>query len=131
MSAAESRPVDRAASLPKPSPENRVYLRDLPTPTELVPEIEDYARRHGGWFRRAKERRYAENSLKLRYYFGGHLVAYLRTPDGYAIVALDSLGECMYESLRNVLSTEELAQLHMTVVVPWPMTEEWIISGPR
>ena len=59
MSAAESLPVDHAASLPKPSlePEKRIHVRDLPTPPELLPAIEDYARRYGGWFWRARERR--------------------------------------------------------------------------
>ena len=53
MSAPTSTDVDRLASLPKPSPspEGRIWLRDLPLPPELVPIIEDYCKRFWFWER--------------------------------------------------------------------------------
>jgi hypothetical protein len=119
MSAAESRPIDRAASLPKPShePDKRIYLRDLPTPTELGPEIERYVRRYGGWFRRAKCRRWAENHFKFRWYFGGHCVAYLHAPDGIAILMLDyPHEEGIHRKIRNSLPENEREQLRCEYV---------------
>src|ERR1700712_5421042 len=122
MSTTESHYIDHAAALPKPSLETgtRLWVRDLPTPPELLPDIEDSVRRYGGWFRRARTRRYAEKSLKFAWYFGGHFVAYLYSPEDYPILLVDCPHEeGIYYKIRNQLPPEEREQLRLEVVVPY------------
>src|SRR5260370_31569077 len=120
MRVRESPDKDRAASMPKPSPtpEGRIWLRDLPVPAEMLPYIEDYCK--GCWFwERAKRRRRIEEDLKLQYYFGGHEVYYLATPKGRAVIQVDNVEEGGYHRLRDQLPVEEPDQLRSRPVERW------------
>ena len=118
MSAPTSNEVDRLASLPKPSLENRIWLRDLPTPPELVPVIEEYCRRFWFWERAAQRRSVAER-YKLQWYFGGHHVSFLVTPHGYAVLKLDDVSEGSTHRLRVQLPVEERDQLRNWFIEKW------------
>jgi hypothetical protein len=120
MSAPTSSGPDRLASLPKPSPtpEGRIWLRDLPLPAEALPYVEEYCRRFWFWERAAARRR-VEEDLKLQYYFGGHDVYYLATPKGLAILHLGLLGEGGFHRLRDQLPVEERDQLRLRPVEKW------------
>jgi hypothetical protein len=101
-----------------PTPEGRVWLRDLPMPAELVPIIDECCSPDWFW-QRAKHRRYLENRFKLEWYFGGHYVEYLITPQGYAVVAVDDLSEGGFHRLRDQLPVEERDQLRGEAVSRW------------
>ncbi len=120
MSSSTSSNTDSRASLPAPSPtpEGRIWLRDLPLPAEAVPHVEEYCRRFWFW-ERSEARRRVEEDLKLQYYFGGHCVYYLATPKGIMVIQLDDLQEGAYRRLRDALPAEERDQLIMLPVEKW------------
>jgi hypothetical protein len=129
MSAPTSNDADRRASLPKPSPtpEGRIWLRDLPLPADLVPIIDEWCRERWFW-QRARYRRYLEEELKLQWYFGGHYVSYLITPHGYAVLTLDDMSEGATHRLRNQLPAEERDQLRSDLVQKWDSDDGHILS---
>ncbi len=60
----------------------RVRLDDLPIPPELERDIQALCKR-SSW-----RRREAERQLKMQYYFGGHSVYEVRTPNGPVIIPI-------------------------------------------
>lgn len=60
-------------------------LGELPTPPEVVDEVEAHRLRYGRYSVRGRAA--LEDMLKLQYYFGGQIVAALSTPAGLVILA--------------------------------------------
>ena len=119
MSAAESHPVDRAASLPKPG--GCVQLCSLPTPPELAADIESILQTLGRISQRERERLAEER--KLRYYYGGRYVTYFRGPNGLTIVAVDLVDEEAFRGILNGLGPEDRACVLTEAVPGWPEDE--------
>jgi hypothetical protein len=113
----------QAPSTPLSSPEMspgegvRVRLRDLPTPPDVLAEVEHWWRKYG---HRGKDRwRELEEQFKLQYYYGGQPIYVLRSPEGTVVLPIaeryrDTPG------LRYVLLTvEERPRACLTIPPRW------------
>src|SRR5262249_30729169 len=76
----------------------RVRLRDLPTPPEVIQEAKQLCTRYG-W-----NLRDTEEQLKIQYYYGGQSIYVLRTPKGPVIILVEERYKDM-PGLRYVLLT--------------------------
>jgi hypothetical protein len=83
--------TNHAPTAPEIKPGQRCYVRELELTPDLRHEIETYCRLQR--CRKARDRQWVEDEMKLQYYFGGLDIAYLVTPDGPAVVAAGTFGD--------------------------------------
>jgi hypothetical protein len=105
----------------------RVRLRDLPTPPEVIEEVEQWCQKYrlGG----KKHRQEAEEQFKLQYYFGGRAIYTLPTPEGLVVIPITGRYRGM-PGLRYILFTsEERSRACHTVPSPWNDTAGEILSS--
>jgi hypothetical protein len=99
----------------------RQYVRDLPMPPDLAAFARQWCR-HRFWFSR-KARQAEEDQLKLRYYYGGMLIAYLRTDRGPVVVAAaNNLTDPEFDRQLACLTADERRQRLLDCPVP-PIVE--------
>jgi hypothetical protein len=93
-----------------------IYLNDLPTPPEVAEAVESSSKRRGN---NAKQKQDLLERSKLEYYFAGQVVAYLRTPQGRAVVASSKMTQEEYDAAKARLSPTERANLTVDIPLPW------------
>jgi hypothetical protein len=100
----------------RPRPGEPIYVRELPTPPEVAEVVELYCipRRSG-----VKERQEVQEQFNFDFYFSGKIAAYLRTPQGIAVVATDDMPQEEYDAAKAKLTPAERAKLIIFGVPEW------------
>jgi hypothetical protein len=93
-----------------------IYLNELPTPPEVAEAVEASSKRRGN---NAKQKQDLLERSKLEYYFAGQVVAYLRTPQGRAVVATSKMTQDEYDAAKARLTSAERSKLISYVPSPW------------
>jgi hypothetical protein len=83
-----------------------IYLKSLTLPLELSRQADEFCRKFWFW-ERGRIRRQVEEELKLRHFFGGRTVRYLKTDNGVAVVADANWGEAAYHQAVDALTPQE------------------------
>src|SRR5260370_14371527 len=97
-------------------------MKDLPTPPEVVEAVELCCQEKGNW---GETRQEMEERFKLDYYYGGTVVAYLRTAQGLAIVATEDMTQAEYDAAKARLTPAERAKLRAAVPPVWNEALVW------
>jgi hypothetical protein len=100
----------------EPSP-MRQPLKDLVTPPEVAEEARRYCKKLG--LSRKKYRVWAEDELKLQYYFGGRYVGFLNTAEGMVVVAAGRLGSEEFDRQLAALSPQERQNVILDAPCRW------------
>jgi hypothetical protein len=120
-------PTPPAAPSPAERGPERVRLRDLPTPAEVVEEAEHYCRKYGWGGER--NRREVEEQLKLQYYYGGQAVYILPTPEGPVVIPIAGRYKDMPDLRYVLLQPEERSRASYTVPSRWRDSVSEILSS--
>ncbi len=105
----------------------RVRLRDLPTPPEVIAAAERRCRKY--YLRGKKRRQEVEENLKLQYYFGGQAVYTLDTSEGLVVIPIPERYRGT-PGLRDIFFTpEERSRVCHTVPSPLDDTVTLILSS--
>jgi hypothetical protein len=97
-------------------PGERVYVRELPTPTEVAEAVDSYCNRYRYTGKRRQE---VEDQFKLAFYYGGRCIGSLQTARGSAIVLSDFLTPEECAEVRRSLPEAERQALVYEVVSRW------------
>jgi hypothetical protein len=108
MSTAESAKTLAGRPWPNGEPATWVYLDDLPTPPEVVREVEEARRRNGWWWRwwYSVEIGSITRELKRRHYFPGKQIVVKWTPRGMLVLMAAEPFAPELESFRAALRAE-------------------------
>lgn len=112
-----------AALSPEEGQPQRVRLRDLPTPPEVIGEAQQSCRKYG-W-----NRRDTEEQLKIQYYYGGQSIYVLRTPEGPVIIPVEERYKNLPGLRYMLLAPEERGQAVFDCPSPWQETVSQILSS--
>ncbi len=120
-------PASPASSSAEEGGPLRVRLRDLPTPPEVIEEVEKWCRKYR--LRGKKRRGDVEEEFKLQYYYGGQAIYTLPTPEGLVVIPIAERSRGT-PGLRYILfSPEERSRVCHTVPSPWQDTVGEILSS--
>jgi hypothetical protein len=98
-------------------PRGWVYLKDLVLPPEMQRQVEESCRRR--WFRKAAERAWIGEWAKLCHFFGAQDIAYMRAPDGPAVIVAGDLTSEAFDTALAPLTREERCRVHLYTQDPW------------
>lgn len=108
-------PLRQAGRFPPPPAPQR--LADLPTPPEVTEEARRrYAER--SWWDRHNVCDF-ENTLKLHYYYGGHLICYLLTKQGAQILIVHQGDDEEYHRQYRALTPTQRERAVVLSVPAW------------
>jgi hypothetical protein len=109
----------------KPPPDLPQLLGALPTPPEVIEEVDAHCHRYGR--RSAWDRAAVEDRLKLRYYFGGRTIAAVATPAGLFILAA---GLTDPEEVGALVARQRAQGQQVTLLTPspWQDTDTEILT---
>jgi hypothetical protein len=103
----------------------RVRLRELPTPAEVIEEGKRWCKKYGYWGK--KSRRDVEERMKLQYYFGGKAVYVVHSAEGAIVIPITDRFKNK-AGLRYILLTPaERSHACLETPSPWHETVSEIL----
>src|SRR5262245_44309600 len=109
MSAAESTKTLAGRPWPDGSPSTWLYVADLPTPPEVVREVEELRKKMGWWWRWwwKKQIEEATQRRKCYHYFLAKQIVYKETPRGMLVMIAGEPGSDEVFAFRASVASEE------------------------
>jgi hypothetical protein len=100
----------------------RVRLRDLPTPPEVLDEVERCCKKY------AWNRQEVEEQLKLQYYYGGQAVYRVRSSEGSIIIPIPERYRDTPDLRYVLLTPQERSCACLEIPTPWRETTSEILT---
>ena len=105
---------------------DRVRLNDLPTPPEVLEEVERWCAKHG---RRGREgKRAVEEKFKLQFHFGGRAIYLLNTPEGSVVLPIAERHRNTPDLRYVLLTADERPGACLTIPPRWRDTVGEILN---
>jgi hypothetical protein len=117
-----------APSVQGPLKPMRQWLKDLPTPPEVVERATKRRKQLGLIFWKRYWQDKIEEELKLQYYYGGQWVAYLPRKEGLLIVGAGYNLDEIFDQQLACLEPSERREKILIAVDPWNDTRSLIYS---